>query len=78
MQVADADDRNQQQGHSPPRSRGSSSRSTTRRCNLTWQNLTAVRVNYYLMDVELLFSRNPFVQPSGGQFATIAQTQRRK
>ena len=30
-----------------------------------------VRINYYLMDVELLFSRNPFVQQFGGQFATI-------
>ena len=39
--------------------------------NLTWQNLEAVQVNYYLMDVELLFSRNPFVQQAGGQFASI-------
>jgi hypothetical protein len=39
--------------------------------NLTWQNVDAVRVNYYLMDVELLFSRNPFVQQSGSQFAAI-------
>ena len=38
---------------------------------LSWQNLSAVRVNYYLMDVELLFSRNPFVQQFGDQFATI-------
>ena len=28
-------------------------------------------MNYYLMDVELLFSRNPFVQQFGGQFASI-------
>ena len=56
---------------SPPPSRASSSRWTARRCNLTWQNLTTVRINYYLMDVELLFSRNPFVQQFGGQFATI-------
>ena len=26
-------------------------------------------VNYYLMDVELLFSRSPFAQQGGGQFA---------
>jgi len=38
---------------------------------LTWQNLNEVRVNYYLMDVELLFSRNPFVQEVGGPFASI-------
>jgi hypothetical protein len=30
-----------------------------------------VQVNYYLMDVELLFSRNPFVQQQSGQFAYI-------
>lgn len=39
--------------------------------NLSWQNLREVTVNYYLMDVELLFSRNPFVQQSGGEFAFI-------
>jgi hypothetical protein len=39
--------------------------------NLTWKNIETVRVNYYLMDVELLFSRNPFVQQSGGQFSLI-------
>src|SRR5205085_336245 len=38
---------------------------------LAWQNVETVRVNYYLMDVELLFSRNPFVQQFGGQFSTI-------
>lgn len=38
---------------------------------LNWQNLETVRINYYLMDVELLFSRNPFVQRSAGQFAAI-------
>ncbi|CAN5442527.1 hypothetical protein BH11PLA2_BH11PLA2_15090 [soil metagenome] len=39
--------------------------------NLTWQNVSEVTVNYYLMDVELLFSRNPFVQQTGNQFAMI-------
>jgi hypothetical protein len=39
--------------------------------NLTYQNLDSVQVNYYLMDVELLFSTSPFVQRAGGQFATI-------
>ena len=35
------------------------------------QNLDSVRVSYYLMDVELLFSRNPFVQHFSGQFSLI-------
>ena len=39
--------------------------------NLSWQSVKEVTVNYYLMDVELLFSRNPFVQQAGGEFAFI-------
>ena len=38
---------------------------------LEHQNLKSVRVNYYLMDIELLFSRNPFVQQYSGQFSYI-------
>lgn len=38
---------------------------------LDYQNLDRVLVNYYLMDIELLFSRNPFVQHSAGQFSQI-------
>ena len=39
--------------------------------HLTWQNLDAVTVNYYRMDVELRFSRDPFGQQSGHPFAFI-------
>lgn len=39
---------------------------------LTYQNLTEFRVNYYLMDVELLFSKNPFVQQVSNQFAYVS------
>jgi len=42
-----------------------------KKINLNYQNLSSVKVNYYLMDVELLFSRNPFVQQSGNQFSFI-------
>lgn len=42
-----------------------------KKLNLAWQNVSAIRVNYYLMDVELLFSRNPFVQQQSDQFAAI-------
>lgn len=38
---------------------------------VNYQNLTALRVHYYLMDIELLFSRNPFVQQYSGQFSHI-------
>src|SRR5439155_24678260 len=33
------------------------------------QNLGAVTINYIPMDVELLFSRSPFAQQGGNQFA---------
>jgi len=33
---------------------------------LVYQNLETVKVNFYPMDVELLFSTNPFVTQSGG------------
>ncbi len=35
------------------------------------QNLSSCEVNYYPMDLELLFSRQPFVQELSGQFAYI-------
>jgi len=38
---------------------------------LNYQNLKDVLVNYYLMDIELLFSRNPFVQQYSSQFSHI-------
>ena len=40
---------------------------------LDYQNLAGCTVNYYEMDIELLFSRNPFVQSgsAGGQFSYI-------
>ncbi len=36
-----------------------------------YRHLTSIQVRYYLMDIELLFSRNPFVQQQG-QFSYIA------
>lgn len=32
---------------------------------LNYQNIESIRVNFYLMDVELLFSKSPFVQQGG-------------
>ena len=44
-----------------------------RQVTVTYDNLEAVEVNYYKMDIELLFSRNPFVKSmdSAGQFSMI-------
>jgi hypothetical protein len=38
---------------------------------VAYRNLSELRVNYYPMNVELLFSRNPFVQQVTGQFAFV-------
>jgi hypothetical protein len=38
---------------------------------LNFQNIKEARVNYYRMDVELLFSRNPFVRGDSRQFSNI-------
>lgn len=71
QQVADKDDRAQQQGQLAGTGPGFELAVGPAGVNLTWQNLDAVRVNYYRMDVELLFSTNPFVGRSGGAFAAI-------
>ena len=42
-----------------------------RRVTLNYQNLETVTGNYYEMDIELLFSRNPFVQQVSGAFSYI-------
>lgn len=42
-----------------------------RKVDLRYRNLGKVRVNFYLMDIELLFSRKPFVQEVSGQFSII-------
>lgn len=38
---------------------------------IDFQNVETITVNYYLMDIELLFSRNPFVQQYGSRFSNI-------
>jgi hypothetical protein len=69
--VADPMDRNQQQGALAATEPGFEFTLDNKAIQLSWQNLETVQVNYYLMDVELLFSRNPFVQQSGSQYASI-------
>jgi hypothetical protein len=69
--IANVDDRNQQQGQLAATEPSFGFILDNKAVQLSWQNLTAVRINYYLMDVELLFSRNPFVKQFGDQFATI-------
>ena len=39
--------------------------------SIEYRNLADLKVNYYLMDIELLFSRNPFVARSGDSVPVI-------
>ncbi len=71
MKIADNDDRNQRQAQLAASEPNFDFAMDAKTINLNWQNLDAIHVNYYLMDVELLFSQNPFVQQSGGQFSSI-------
>ena len=69
--VIDPTDRAQQQGQLAATEPNVEFTLDTKSIHLTWQNLDTVTINYYRMDVELLFSRNPFGQQSGNQFAFI-------
>jgi hypothetical protein len=67
----DGSDRGQRQGQLASTEPAFDFTLDSKQIQLTWQNINEVKVNYYLMDVELLFSRNPFVQEVGGSFASI-------
>jgi hypothetical protein len=69
--VVDTTDRGQAQGVLAATEPGFEFTLDSKAIQLSWQHLETVQVNYYLMDVELLFSRSPFVQQSGSQFASI-------
>lgn len=69
--LVDKDNRDQQQERAAAGGPGFELAVGPAGVNLTWQNLESVRVNYYRMDVELLFSTNPFVGRSGSRFAAI-------
>ena len=69
--VADAQDRNQIQTSAAAASPALDFAIEGKTVRLDYQRLTSVRVNYYLMDIEILFSRNPFVQGDASQFSHI-------
>jgi hypothetical protein len=71
VKVADAGDRGQRQTQLAATEPGFDFTFDSKQIQLTWQHVDEVRINYYLMDVELLFSRNPFVQEVSGPFASI-------
>ena len=67
----DSEDRGQQQSALAATEPNFEFTVEARQILLNYQNLDSVRVNFYEMDVELLFSRNPFVQQFSGQFSSI-------
>ena len=42
-----------------------------KKVTLNYANVDSVTVNYYVMDIELLFSRNPFVQQTSSELAFV-------
>jgi hypothetical protein len=73
--VVNQEDRTQQQTQLAATEPSLDFQVEAKQLSIRYQNLTAVRVNYYLMDVELLFSHNPFVQQYTGQFSSIKPNQ---
>lgn len=69
--IADKDDRDQITGRQAAAEPSMELKVDGGKGTVVWQNISAFRVNYFLMDVELLFSKNPFVQQQSGQFAYV-------
>ncbi len=69
--VSDAADRDQQQGRLAATAATFDLTIEQREGVVAFQNLERVRVNYYRMDLELLFSRQPFVQEQSERFSFI-------
>jgi hypothetical protein len=69
--VTDPKDRNQAQDGLAATEASVEMKVESKAVTLDYQNVKSARVNYYLMDVELLFSRNPFVKQVSGQFSFI-------
>jgi hypothetical protein len=71
VEVLDPEDRNQRQVQLAATEASFDFDIQARQVHVHYQNVSEVQVNYYLMDIELLFSRNPFVQQFSGQFSSI-------
>ncbi len=71
VDVVDAKDRDQQQAQLAATQPDFDFTVEARKIHINHQNLTKLQVNFYQVDVELLFSRNPFVHEFGDTFASI-------
>jgi transcription termination factor NusB len=76
-QVADADPKNQVESQTELANKAPSFEFEVEEGEITvnYQNLSEVQINYYQMDIELLFSRNPFGQSNGEGFSLIRPNQ---
>ncbi|MCA9090838.1 MAG: hypothetical protein KDA90_19630, partial [Planctomycetaceae bacterium] len=69
--VIDEENRDQQQAGLAATEPGFDFKVESGKVAINYQNLEQLTVNFYQMDVELLFSRNPLVQEFGDDFASI-------
>jgi hypothetical protein len=69
--VTDDEDRDQQQTQLAATEPSFEFEIVDRSVRVTYQNLQQLNVNFYLMDLELLFSRQPFVQGYSSQFSFV-------
>ncbi len=71
FKAADLEDRTQAQTGLAASSPTFEVKVESRQVTVDYQNLSEVTLNYYLMDIEMLFSRNPFVQQVSGAFSYV-------
>jgi hypothetical protein len=70
-EIIDDENRNQRQAELAATEPSFELSVEAKKARIEYQNLKRATVNYYLMDIELLFSRNPFVQQTSDQFSQI-------
>jgi hypothetical protein len=71
VQTTDREDRGQNQTNLAATEPAFEFQVEGKNIRINYQQLTEVQAEYYLMDIELLFSRNPFVQQYSSDFANI-------
>ncbi|MCA9173787.1 MAG: hypothetical protein KDB14_04805, partial [Planctomycetales bacterium] len=74
-EVIDQEDRDQRQAALAANAPSFDFKVESGKITLSHANVASATVNYYLMDIELLFSRNPFVKQYSGQFSHIKPNQ---
>lgn len=70
-QLTDANDREQQHEQLASTEPAFTFKVEDREVNMLYRNLSTVTVNYYRMDLEFLFSTNPFVSSDSSRFSII-------